>query len=134
MATIDSTYIGSKISFDLWPSAIIGTTFKSAEVKAILDFDTVSTFKDVRALHSQVYSTLPNGTDANPEKVNYIKFLLSNGKVEYIADSWIKSSTVQTETTKDFQIVLSSVSPIDRERFKQILVASGATIKSSTIL
>ncbi len=134
MTIIDSSFIGSKITFDLWPSSIIGTTFKSAEVKAILDFDTVSTFKDVRALHSQVYSTLPNGTEVNPEKLTYVKFILSNGKPEYVADCWIKANTVQTETTRDFQIILDSVSPADRERYKQILVASGATIKSSTTL
>lgn len=134
MAVIDSSLIGSKITFNVYPSAIIGTTFKSVEVKAILDPETMFNIRDLRAIHVQVYATLPNGTEQDPDKLTYIKFLLPNGKVEYLADCWINGSTLQLETTKDFQIVLMDVTPSDRERYKQILVSSGATIKSATTL
>lgn len=134
MPTIDSSYLDSKITFDLFPAAIIGTTFKSATVNAILDYGIASMLKDVDALHAQVYATLPNGTIRDPKQLKYIKFTLANGKTEIIADAWIVPTSIVVENVKDFRITLSAVNPTDRERVKVLLSANGFTIASTELL
>lgn len=132
MAIIDVLTLGSRISFETYPAAIIGTTFNNVRVDAILDFETASTLLDVAAMHANVYPTLPSGTADDYKGYYYAKLRLENGKVTVVGLPWIKEDTVITQSTVNLPVTVLSVNPVDQARFKAVCAANGFAIQVGT--
>jgi hypothetical protein len=128
MSLLDVLTIGTRVSFDLYPASIVGTTFKNAEVASILDFTTAMLFEDVAAMHANVYPTLPPGTLNDPKKYTYIKFILENNKVLIVGLPWIKENTVAVESTTNMLVKVMSVDSVQRVRFVDMCAVNGFTI------
>lgn len=104
--------LGATVTFDLYPFAIFGTTIKNAKVLSLLDAQTAMQLgHDCRALHLQVYPSLPAGTPDDYDKYFYLQVLLPSGQKAVFGLPWIKSETYKTEVVRDIVIRLNGVSP-----------------------
>lgn len=83
--------IGTVYDIPMLAPAILGQSYENATVLALLDYSTAVTIMDVTAIHSSVYSLLPNGTPSDPSKLIYVKILTQNNSIVVIAVDWIAS-------------------------------------------
>lgn len=104
--------LGTTVTFDLYPFALFGTTIKNAKVLSLLDGPTAQQLGyDPRALHTQVYPSLPAGTPDGYDKYFYLQVLLSSGQKAVYGLPWIKSETYKTEVVRDILLRLNGVTP-----------------------
>lgn len=88
--------IGNTYNFEVWPSTILGSSFKNMKLLAELDADTTKFFGfDAAAQHRLVFSTLPEGTPDNYLNYNYLKFKNESGQIVILGKTWVNESTVQ---------------------------------------
>jgi hypothetical protein len=129
MPTIDALTIGAHVSFDLYPAAVIGTTFNNVEVTDILSFSTAMALGvDVAAMHANIFPTLPNGTPADPTKYQYVRVVLPNGNIQILGLPWIKANTIVINSTKNLTLTIVSVNPVDQTRVLELLAHGGFTV------
>jgi len=87
--------IGGMFSFEVYAVGVLGTNFKNVKILAIFDQDTAeSQGLDTRAMHAQVYPSLPATTPNNPGRYNYIKILMPSGEKQILGLAWIIGSTI----------------------------------------
>lgn len=134
MSVYDHLNFGNVISFDVYPGAIIGSTFTNARVLAILDRDTANIWIDTAALHANVYPTLPAGVPDDPSQYQYVKLQLSNGNMTIIGIPWIKEDTIQLIDVGTLTITVPNASPGDRERIISALSANGYRAAKVTLI
>ena len=125
MSVYDHLNFGNVISFDVYPGAIIGSTFSNVKVLAILDRETANIWIDTAAMHVNVYPTLPNGVPNDPNQYQYVKLQLPNGNISVIGIPWIKEDTIQLVDVGTLTITVANASPEDRERVIASLNANG---------
>lgn len=117
---------GSTIDFDVWPSQVLGASFKSMKVEAILDFETTRFFKlDPASMHAMVYPTLPTGTPNDFRAYSYLKLRHPNGDIQCLGVPWIKADTVVAKTTQEITAVIRNAKVGDLEQVRLALVAAG---------
>lgn len=97
MTIMSKIVIGQTISFDVYPSAILGTGFKNCKVLAVVDADTALLLGiDPVATHISVYPTLPStlGVPNRYDGYQYVKLKLATGKIAVIGIPYIKEETI----------------------------------------
>lgn len=121
--------IDDVISFNVYPSAILGNSFTRVKVLAVLDADSAKLFGiDPIALHAAIYPTLPTESKNTYKKYNdykYIKIQMPNGTISAIGLPWMnmESVVVVESTTARFTVALDS--PTDIDEILAILNANG---------
>jgi hypothetical protein len=120
-----SPAIKKSYSFDVYPSAILGTDFKNVTVLAIMDMDSASQIIDTAAAHVSIYPYLPSGTPNDPSKYTYIKIKTSSGITTVLAVEWIKENTVTDVTSTSATVKIGGINPEDISRIRNALVANG---------
>lgn len=121
--------IDDVISFNVYPSAILGNSFTRVKVLAVLDADSAKLFGiDPIALHAAIYPTLPTESKNTYKKYNdykYIKIQMPNGTISTIGLPWMnmESVVVVESTTARFTVALDS--PTDIDEILAILNANG---------
>lgn len=121
----DFLVFNNNLSFELYPSNIIGTKFENVIVLGLLDIDTAKGFIDPVAMHVNVYPTLPPGVPDNPSQYQYLKVRHANGSISVIGIPWIKEDTLLINNKGTLTLVIDHVTPIDRERIIRALSANG---------
>lgn len=121
--------IGTKVSFDIYGSNIIGGNYKGVRILAIA---TASAFQEhnPREKHDLIYSTL-----ANPKPQSYTDYMyylveLSNGKITIVGDRWIKTNTVVKGSTNKIKVIVDDVNSSDIELIQRLLLSSGYKVAS----
>lgn len=117
--------LNSVVSFDLYPSQLLGTGYKNVKLLAILDADTARSWIDPVAMHANVYPTLPPST---PNKFNgypYLKLKLPDGSITAIGLPWIRDETFQVATTRSMRLLIEAVSPEDQNKVLLALSSNG---------
>lgn len=125
MTTLTNLPIGSSVSFDVYPTPILGTAFRYAKVLAHLDADTARFWIDPEALHTEVYPYLPDGVPDDATGYSYVKLKLTNGTVTVVGVPWIKSETIQVTSETTIVITVDQVGPEDRDNIVKALSANG---------
>jgi hypothetical protein len=111
---LDKMNINDVATFDVYPSALLGTQFRQCTVLAIWDFETTRAMGfDPAAMHVKVFDTLPAGTPNDPTKYTWLKIKLISGETTAIGVPWIKADTIQVVTTSTITVVYTNVSPDD---------------------
>lgn len=60
MTTIYDVRIGQRVSFEVYPAAVLGNNFKDVRLEGIISARTAASYgMDIQALHANVYPTLP---------------------------------------------------------------------------
>lgn len=125
MLTQEDITLHTTVSFDLWPASILGISVKGAKVQAIVDGDTALVWQDVRAMHANVYPTLPPGTINRFDGYPYLKLKLMDGTIRVIGLPWIKEETYVEANTNRLQITVDNVSDADLDIIRTALSANG---------
>ncbi len=125
MSALSQLTIGSTVSFDVYPAAIIGSSFDDVKVLAILDMDTASFWIDPLALHINVKPSLPDGVPDDPQDYQYLKLKHPNGNVEVIGVPWIREDTISHSQAGTLVITVDDVGPEDRDTIVRALSANG---------
>lgn len=118
---------GNAYSFNVHPVAILGNDFTNVTVTAILDQETANQFIDTRALHVQVYPTLPQGTPDDPSVYMYLKLKTASGNTRVIGVPWINIETVELVEMGTFTITIPNRSVTDTAKIQNALAANGIT-------
>lgn len=121
----DLTDISKVVSFEVYPSAILGTTFDRVKILAFLDAASAQQFIDPATMHANVYPTLPVGVPNRFDSYTYVKLQLENGTITCLGLPWIIQSTVVYETNVTYQITVSQAHGDDYEKIRQALIANG---------
>ena len=109
------------VSFQVYPSGILGTKFNNVQIMGILDAASCVGIIDPPALHANVYPTLPAGAVDDYTKYPYYKIKLQDGTVTCIGRPWIREETVKVVTQQDLHIVLNNISLDDVARWREIV-------------
>ena len=119
MSLLYDLEIGSSYDITMLAPAILGTMYKGATVKSILDYSDAVAVEDVTAIHASVLSLLPTGTPSNPANLIFVKIVTSTGQVKALALNWIaQQPTLVSSTT-----VTVTVSNINQSQIPALAAA-----------
>lgn len=116
--------IGSRFTFDVYPSSVLGSNFKNVQVLALMDAVSASQYADIFALQIAVQPFLPAGTITDPLKLTYVRLRTSFGNVKVFAVEWINKSTLEEVFSSRIQIIVNNVAPSDPERLRNLLIGA----------
>lgn len=134
MSILQALPILSTVSFEVYPSSILGTRFTRVKVEGILDAHTARSLGfDPWALHANVYPTLPAGTPNDPTAYLYVKVKLSSGGSEIVGVPWIRPDSITELQLKTAQIKVLNVGPDDLPKIVQALSANGFAAHEVTL-
>jgi hypothetical protein len=112
-------------SFDVHPSAILGTGFKNVTVQAVLDYDSALSFGDIDAMHANVYRYLPAGTPNRPQDFDYLLIRTDQGTTTIIGVPWIVEETIELVESLTMSVKIENVGNSDIERVRACLTQNG---------
>lgn len=112
-------------SFDVHPSAILGTGFKNVTVQATLDYQSALAFADIDALHANVYRYLPAGTPNRPQDFDYLMVRMPDGQPTIIGIPWIVEETITLVESLKMTVTIEGVGAADIEPVRACLSQNG---------
>lgn len=112
-------------SFDVHPSAILGTGFKNVTVQAVLDYESALSFGDIDAQHANVYRYLPVGTPNRPQDFDYLLIKTDQGTTTIIGVPWIVEETIELVESLKMTVIIEGVGNNDVERVRACLTQNG---------
>lgn len=112
-------------SFNVYPSAILGSGFKNVTVAAILDYQTAKAFGDIEVLHISVFPYLPAGTPNRPQDFDYLLLRTEAGDSIIIGIPWIEEETIEVVGALTMTITIDGVGTEDTERVRACLSQNG---------
>jgi hypothetical protein len=112
-------------SFDVYPSAILGTGFKNITVQAVLDFDSAQAFADINALHVSVFPHLPAGTPNRAQDFDYLLLRTEAGDTTVLGIPWIIEESIELVESNKITAIIEGVGSADLERIRACLVQNG---------
>lgn len=129
----DLTSYGKTVSFEVYPTSILGTDFKAVKVLSIVDYETARLYSDINNLAVSVYPLLPIGTPKDFKQYNYLKIKYSNGDIRCISLNWINSDSivVHSNVVANIRINLDNIDTLDIVR--RLLIANNITPLEITI-
>lgn len=118
--------IGSVVSFEMYPSLMIGASYTRATVEGIINSsDAIKSGLDVQAVHRQVYPTLPDGVPNNATAYYYLKLKLLSGEHTVIGIPWIKADTYEVVPSTTLRFTIPNVDVDDEAIIRTQLGALG---------
>lgn len=121
--------IDDVISFNVYPSAILGSSFTRVKVLALLDAETAKLFGiDPVALHAAIYPTLPAPDKVTYKKYTdykYIKVKLPNGTITALGLPWINMASVVVVTSATARFTVGLDTPVEADEIVALLAANG---------
>jgi len=128
MAILDKLTLGTTVTFDTYPAAIIGTTFEDVKILGFFDKGTANAYIDADSMHANVFPTLPNGTPNDPDDYTFVKVQHPNGNFSVIGIPWIIESSIVIINKGKLTLVLDNITIEDRERIVSAIAANGYKI------
>jgi len=129
----ETIVFGNTVSFDVYPSSILGSKFSNVKVIALMDKDTASTWIDPEAMHANVYPTLPATVVDDPSSYQFVMLKHSNGETSVIGLPWIIENSVQVIQKGTLTIRLDNITPLQSDQIVNIISANGFQIKEVTL-
>lgn len=125
MSILEKLSIDNVVSFELYPSAILGPTRIDVVVDSILKTSTVRALGfDVDATWTNVYPTIPSTVEDDPDKSLYIRIKVDN-YFEIIALPWIKEDSIVVSNKKNAYITIPNIDQSQSNNILNALVANG---------
>lgn len=118
--------LGQTISFEVYPSAVIGTKYSNVIVRGIVDHSGVTEFNPA-VMHANVFATIPTGNAVDDfRKYNYLRLELANGNTTFVGIPWIIANTVKVISNQDLVITIPKYGSVDNQAFlKRMLLNNG---------
>lgn len=135
MATIQDIAIGTKISFELYPSAQYGNNFQNVTLTAIFNSDIARMLGvDIIAANQQVYSSLPSGTPNDPTQYDYFQVKFSNGDSTILGTPWVRQGTLEIHNGKKLTMIFEDIDERRKDRIVAACKAQGENPNSVTFV
>lgn len=116
-------------SFNVYPVALYGTSFKNVVVMGTIDQETANLMGfDTVAEHAAVYATLPTGTPNDPSAYLYVKVRLLSGATKILGLPWIVESSIQEIELGTFTVKVANQSANDQTAILNALAANGFNV------
>lgn len=112
-------------SFNVFPSALLNTSFNNVTIMGIMDPESASKEIDIVALHAQVYPSLPVGSPNNPKAYDYVKIKTTTGQVTILGLAWIDPASVAQVSSSTITAVIGGVSAGDVTRIRNMFAQNG---------
>lgn len=117
----------SIVSFNVYAPTVLGSTYQDVKVKAMLDVGSASMLIDPVALHTNIYPSLPEGTEDDPSGYQYVKVEHPNGSVSVIGLPWIDPDTIKVSGKGTLTVTIADIEPQDRDVVLRALASNGFT-------
>lgn len=135
MADIQDISIGSKISFELYPSAQYGNNYKNVTLAAIFNSDIARMLGfDVIGTNQQVFQSLPSGTPNDPSQFNYFQVVFSNGETAILGAPWVREGTLDVHNGRKLTLVFEDIDERRKDRIIAACKAQGENPSSTTFV
>lgn len=120
----DLNSYGKLASFEVYPSNILGDSYRTVKVLSVIDYDTARMYTDVNNLAISVYPSLPSATPKDFTKYKYVKLELLDGSISCVAIDWINLDTVvfHTDVMVNVKIKLKTIGTV--ETLRKLLIAN----------
>ncbi|QNR51898.1 hypothetical protein Xoosp14_207 [Xanthomonas phage Xoo-sp14] len=126
MTPLSKLPLNSTVSFELYPSYIIGTGYNFAKVLAHLDADTARALGvDTASKHANVYPTLPSDVPNRPNAYPWVKLRLQSGETVIIGAAWVKENTIKILNAKRVRWETDVSSDDDAALIVKVLAGAG---------
>jgi len=112
-------------SFDVYPSAILGTSFQNVTILSIMDYESALNFGDIASLHINVFPYLPEGSPDDPTATDYVRIRTSSGAATILGVNWINPATIEQVTSQRAIATIEGVTNSDVPRILNALVQNG---------
>ena len=112
-------------SFDVYPTALLGTSYKNVTILGIMDPTTAAKKVDIKSLHVMMFPTLPAGSSSNFEDYDYVEIKTSTGETTVLSMGWINPATVTQVTSSTAVATIGGISAADVPRIINALVQNG---------
>jgi len=125
---MSTTYqVNSTYNFKCYAPSILSSDFSNVVVLSVLSFSIASKFREVSAVHAQIYNQLPSGTPNQPEKYTYLQIQFPDKSTDIIGIPWIDDSSVQLVDNVVYDVVINGLTSSDYTKVSQALQANGIT-------
>ena len=124
--TLTSNDAGKIVSFNIYPSSIIGNKYNRVKIKGVIDSSSVTTFEPV-SMHANVYPTLPTGVPDDYDGYMYLKVELQNGNIDYVGLPWIIESSIITHEDVEITVVFKGVTSADYQKIRNMCLNNNYT-------
>lgn len=126
MPSLRDVSINQRISFEVYPTSVIGNNYRDVRLEGILSArSAASSGVDIAALHMAVYPSLPQGTPNDPFAYGYIEIQHPNGAFEVLGIPWVREDTLQISTGGRLTLIFENKTQQDLERISSALSANG---------
>lgn len=116
--------IYKRYSFEIYPAAVMGTSYKNVKYLGTIDATGVTGF-DPEIQHSIVYPYLPS----SPERFDsylYHRFQLDSGEILFVGDTWIKETSVKAlDNVKIIVTYENGISAEDEKKIRMMNLNNG---------
>lgn len=124
--------IGDTISFQVYPSTLLGDQFKDVVVQSVVNADTARLLGfDYISMHANVFPTLPEGqVPDNPTQYNYLVVKMQSGQTQIVGLPWIDESTITSRVTSSVYLEVPGAGTTDVSNIVNALAANGFRTKN----
>lgn len=138
IGTYDILAFGNIVSFQVYPSIVIGTKFSNVKVLGLLDKETANMWIDTESMHANVFPIVRSQGGNMPDNADDYQYLkikhLSNGKNSVIGLPWIIESSITVERSGTFILTMENVNAAKRIIILDALAANGIRVASEKYL
>lgn len=124
MSVQDKLIPKSTVSFSVYPTAVLPSSYKNVKVLGIIDDTTARALgHSVEEKHVNVYPSLPAGTPDDPTAYMYVRIQHASGELETLGLPWIRESTI---VSMNFDVIYAKISQVQPSDYENILALLGA--------
>lgn len=125
MEVFPGVNLNDTVSFQVYPSAVIGTIFNYCKITAVLDYDSAKLRRDVDALHENCYPTLPVGVPDSPRQYFFLKVQLSSGEEVILGQPYIDANTIKVQGQQSVRFTVENIQADDLKTISSLLASAG---------
>ena len=125
MEVFPGVNLNETVSFQVYPSAVIGTVFSYCKLIAVLDYESAKLRRDVDALHENCYPSLPDGVPDNPRQYYYLKVQLASGEEVIIGQPYIEVASLVVHGQQTARFTVEGVNADDLITIQNLMASAG---------
>ncbi|AEH03473.1 hypothetical protein AVT69_gp047 [Pseudomonas phage PhiPA3] len=132
---IQTVPIGTKISFELYPSSQYGNNFQNVTLAATMDSRLAQKLGfDPIAAHQNVWPSLPSGVPNDATQYNYFQVDFDNGSSQILGIPWIRADSLTIHNGKTLTLVFEDIDETRKDRIIKAVKAQNENPSSVTFV
>lgn len=134
--SIHDVKTGQRVSFSVYPVAVLPNTFKDVIYEGSFSAAVASNLgRDIQSMHANAYASLPEGTvPDDPTQYEWMSVLYPSGKREIIGVPYVRASSVVISGGGTLTLVFKDKTSADIEQIQLALSAIAHTPDKTSVL